>query len=118
MNGHSPDKAKTTPREHALGMDRPPVGHAIQVRERWIGKVRSNGAVIWTSEPFATLAEAKRAVERQLAQSPELVESAVRQAEARFAHESANEDPVRKDDPGASPPSAFDRNFDAVLASF
>jgi hypothetical protein len=71
------NKAKTTLREHALGMDRPPVGHAIQVGERWVGKVRSNGAVVWASEPFATLDEAKRAVERQLAQSPELVERAV-----------------------------------------
>ena len=57
-------------------MDRTPVGHVLEVCGSWVGKVRNNGVVVWTSKAFATLDEAKRAVERQLALSPEIVSRA------------------------------------------
>ncbi len=71
------NKTRTTPREFALAMDRTPVGHVLEVGGSWVGKVRNNGVVVCTSEAFGTLDEAKRAVERQLALSPEIVSRAV-----------------------------------------
>ena len=70
------NKSPTTSREFALAMDRTPVGHVLEVCGSWVGKVRNNGVVVWTSKAFATLDEAKRAVERQLALSPEIVSRA------------------------------------------
>ena len=66
------NKARSTFREFAVGMDRPPIGHAV-LTDAWRGKVRSNGAVVWVSDPFATADDAKLAVEAHLAGRPELV---------------------------------------------
>ena len=74
------NKSRTTPREFAVGMDRPPIGHAIRIDGAWQGKVRRNGAVIWVSEPFDNLDDAKLSVERQLAESSEIVGEALRLA--------------------------------------
>jgi hypothetical protein len=68
---------KSVPRDDAIGMDRPPIGHAIHADDGWHGKVRSNGAVVWESEGFANLESAKAIVERRLAELPEVVASAV-----------------------------------------
>ena len=74
------NKSRTTPREFAVGMDRPPIGHVIHVAGAWQGKVRSNGSVIWASEPHADLDAAKQSVERRLAESSEIVGAALRLA--------------------------------------
>jgi hypothetical protein len=63
----------STLREFAVGMDRPPLGHAVLTNGEWIGKVRARGAVIWASERFSWLEDAKRSVETQLGGLPELV---------------------------------------------
>ena len=76
------NRSRTTPREHAIGMDRAPIGHAVRVDGHWRGKVRSAGAVVWASGPFDTVEEAKRAVEAQLADRPELVAASLKLATA------------------------------------
>ena len=80
------NKTRTTPREFAPAMDRTPLGHVLEVCGSWIGKVRDNGVVVWTSEAFVTLDEAKRAVERQLAMASialNTMESSLRKSVAR-----------------------------------
>jgi hypothetical protein len=57
-------------------MDRTPIGHAVKVGGQWFGKVRSNGIVIWESDPLETLELAKAAVERQLVETPGVVMAA------------------------------------------
>ena len=37
------NKARTTHREFAVGMDRPPIGHVALMAGAWQGKVRRNG---------------------------------------------------------------------------
>lgn len=74
------NKAETTLREWALGMDRAPIGHAVLVAGQWLGKVRHNGVVVWTSAPLATADEAKRAVLVELAGRPEVIASALKVA--------------------------------------
>jgi hypothetical protein len=74
------NKARTTPREFAIGMDRPPIGHVVLMAGAWQGKVRRNGAVLWSSEAFDDLGDAKLSVERRLAESPEIVTEALRLA--------------------------------------
>jgi hypothetical protein len=74
------NKSPTTLREFAVGMDRPPVGHVALVAGAWQGKVRRNGAVLWLSEPFDNLDDAKLSVERRLADSPEIAAEALRLA--------------------------------------
>ena len=74
------NKARTTHREFAVGMDRPPIGHVALMAGAWQGKVRRNGAVLWSSEPFDNLDDAKLSVERRLAESPEIAAEALRLA--------------------------------------
>jgi hypothetical protein len=61
-------------RSEAVGNDRPPLGHALMLEGEWVGKVRRNGAVVWVSERFGSLDQAKLAVENHL--SPVEVEAA------------------------------------------
>ena len=60
----------------AIGNDRPPIGHALLVDGEGIGRVRSRGAVIWSSERLPSLEAAKSAVENHLAGHAEIVTSA------------------------------------------
>lgn len=73
------NKSRTTLREFAIGMDRPPLGHAV-LTDAWRGKVRSNGAVVWVSDPFVSLDDAKLSVESHLAGRPEIVTESLRLA--------------------------------------
>jgi hypothetical protein len=63
-------------REDALGNDRQPLGHAILIAGEWQGKVRQAGKVVWASPRLGSLDEAKAAVERRLADLPELFSAA------------------------------------------
>jgi hypothetical protein len=72
----APKDGKSTPREFAVGMDRPPLGHAVMIDGEWIGKVRSRGAVVWQSPRLGSLEAAKVAVENQLRGRPEIVSAA------------------------------------------
>jgi len=74
------NRLRTTQREHAIGMDRPPIGHAVLVDGAWRGRIRSAGAVIWTSDPLASLDAAKRSVEAELANRSELIGAALKLA--------------------------------------
>jgi hypothetical protein len=60
-------------REFAVGMDRPPLGHAVLTAGEWVGKVRRKGAVIWASDRLGSLEAAKHAVEAELSGRTELV---------------------------------------------
>jgi hypothetical protein len=63
-------------RSEAIGNDRPPIGHALLVAGEWIGRVRSRGAVVWSSASLPSLEDAKRAVESHIAGHAEIVTSA------------------------------------------
>ena len=71
----TPKDGKSILREFAVGMDRPPLAHAILIAGEWQGRVRRKGAVIWSSERLGSLEDAKVAVERHLSGLPELVAS-------------------------------------------
>ena len=72
----SPKGRQVYTTQFAVGMDRPPLGHAVMIDGEWIGKVRSRGAVVWQSPRLGSLEAAKVAVENQLRGRPEIVSAA------------------------------------------
>lgn len=67
-------------REAAIGMDRPPIGHAILAEGAWLGKVRRKDSVVWISAPMFSLEDAKMAVEGYLAGCPEIISERLAEA--------------------------------------
>jgi hypothetical protein len=63
-------------RSEAIGNDRPPIGHVLLVDGEFVGRVRSGGAVIWSSARQPSLEAAKSAVENHLAGHAEIVADA------------------------------------------